>query len=421
MNVIRTLRRKFILISTTTVIIIVVGVLGLINTIAYMRVHTQVESTLTYLAQNSENLTPKKNSQDNGWFGETDWSEDTPDFPYQIRFFNVIMSENGNIKELNLKNIAAFTQMEAVEYAEFALASGDKTGFFKKDRATYAFLITQNENNDTIIVIMDCTRDIAIVQDFMGDSIALGCASTLLYILILAILSNLAIKPFVRNVENQKRFITNAGHELKTPIAIISANTEAMELINGKNQWTESILKQVHRLSKLINDLIILAKIGEKTQSEIIFTKVNFSETAMEVVKSFEQMAIEQTKRFEYKIEPDIFIKSEGKCLYELTNILVDNAVKYCDDGGVVKTELFCKKKKKEVILTVANDYVDGKDMDYSRFFERFYRGDVSHSSEKSGYGIGLSIANELVHLLKGKIQVKYTAGKIIFIVKFNI
>lgn len=97
---------------------------------------------------------------------------------------------------------------------------------------------------------MDCTPDISIVEDFMRVSITLGCLSTLLYVIILAILSNFAIKPFVRNVENQKRFITNAGHELKTPIAIISANTEAMELINGKNQWTESILKQVRRLSK---------------------------------------------------------------------------------------------------------------------------------------------------------------------------
>ena len=403
MNVIRRLRRKFILISTTTVIIIVVGVLGLVNTIAYMRVYTHIESNLMYLAQNNKNLMPKEMLQNsNSLFGEIDWSENTPDFPYQIRFFSLLMEENGQIKELNLKNIAAFTEKEAIEYASFVLNSGRTTGFFKKDRATYAFLITENKNNDVAIVIMDCTPDISIVEDFMRVSITLGCLSTLLYVIILAILSNFAIKPFVRNVENQKRFITNAGHELKTPIAIISANTEAMELINGKNQWTESILKQVRRLSKMINDLIILAKVGEKTESKIIFTKVNFSEIAMEVVKSFEQMAIEQKKQFEYKI-----------------NILVDNAVKYCDDGGSVQTELITKKK--EVILSVSNNYADGKNVDYSRFFERFYRGDISHSSEKAGYGIGLSIANELVQLLKGKIQVKYIDGRIIFTIKFNL
>ena len=226
----------------------------------------------------------------------------------------------------------------------------------------------------------------------------------------------------MRNLENQKRFITNAGHELKTPIAIISANTEAMEYINGKNQWTESILKQTKRLSKLINDLIILAKVGEKTQSEFIFTRVNFSETVTEVVKSFEQMAIEQKKGFIYHIEPEICVRSEGKCLYELVNILVDNAVKYCDDEGVIKTQLTVTgRKKKEAVLTVANDFADGKNIDYSQFFERFYRGDISHSNEKAGYGIGLSIARELVQLLKGKIQIDYAEGKITFTVKFSI
>lgn len=415
MNVIKTLHRKFILISTVTVIIIVVGVLGIVNTIAHMRVYTQIETYLAYISQSRENPLPKKILQNDNWLSETEWSDDTP-------ALTIVITPEGYVKEVRLKNITAFTKNEAVEYILSTLDMEKEKGFLKKDRATYAYAITKTEHNDICISVMDCTRDIAIVQDFMRDSFMLGCICILLYIFILAVLSNQAIKPFVRNVENQKRFITNAGHELKTPIAIISANTEAMEYINGKNQWTESILKQTHRLSKLINDLIILAKVGEKTQSEIVFTRVSFSETVTEVVKSFEQMAIEQGKIFEYQIEPEIFIKSEGKCLYELVNILVDNAVKYCDDKGVIKTTLLLSgRKKKEAILTIYNDFADGKNMDYSRFFERFYCGDISHSSEISGYGIGLSIARELVELLKGKIQINYIDGKIAFTIKFNI
>lgn len=415
MNVIKTLRRKFILISTATVIIIVAGVLGLVNTIAHMRVYTQIETYLAYIAQNSESPLPKKILQDGSWFGETEWSDDTP-------AFIVIITPEGYVKEARLKNITAFTKNEAVQYVLSTLNMEKQQGFLKKDRATYAYAVTRTKQNDICIAVMDCTRDMAIVQDFMWDSLLLGCICILLYVFILAVLSNQAIKPFVRNLENQKRFITNAGHELKTPIAIISANTEAMEYINGKNQWTESILKQTKRLSKLINDLIILAKVGEKTQSEFIFTRVNFSETVTEVVKSFEQMAIEQKKRFIYHIEPEICVRSEGKCLYELVNILVDNAVKYCDDEGEIKTQLtVAGRKKKEAVLTVANDFADGKNIDYSQFFERFYRGDISHSNEKAGYGIGLSIARELVQLLKGKIQIDYAEGKITFTVKFSI
>ena len=105
-------------------------------------------------------------------------------------------------------------------------------------------------------------------------------------------------------MENQKRFITNAGHELKTPIAIISANTEAIELINGKNQWTENILKQIQRLSKLINELITLSKMSEYSTENLCFTSTNFSETTIEVAKSFQQMATDQEKFLKYQVKP---------------------------------------------------------------------------------------------------------------------
>lgn len=420
MNVIKRLRRKFIFLSTVTVVIIVVGVLGLVNTIVYMRANAQVESFLSYISQNDGNITPKKISKDDSWFGNTDWSKDTPDFPYQIRFFSVLIAADDHVEKINLKSIAAFTEQEALQYAQNARDTQRDKGRLKKDRATYAYMISRTEVGDTLIVIVDCTREMALVNDFTRDSITLGFICILLYVCILAVLSKRVIKPFVRNMENQKRFITNAGHELKTPIAIISANMEAMELINGRNQWTESILKQAQRLTKLINDLIILAKMSESSPAEIIFTRVSFSEIANEVLKSFGPLAAEQNKCIVAHIGKKIFVKSESKYLYELVNILVDNAVKYCDEGGEIEIKLTAGKRSKEAVLTVANDYAEGKNIDYARFFERFYRGDISHSSEKAGYGIGLSIAKELIVLLKGKISVEYTKGKIVFTVKIT-
>jgi signal transduction histidine kinase len=220
-------------------------------------------------------------------------------------------------------------------------------------------------------------------------------------------------------MENQKRFITNAGHELKTPIAIISTNTEAIEMINGKNQWTESILKQVQRLSNLINDLIILAKRGEGSHADLVVEKIDLSETVAGIAGTFRQMAEDQGKNLLCHIAPQVYIKSDTKCVYELINILVDNAIKYCDDGGSIDISLV-KSKKKIADIVISNTYADGADTDYSRFFERFYRGDISHDSKKSGYGIGLSIAEELTQLLKGKINVSYTDGKIAFAVRLN-
>ena len=419
MNVIKKLRRKFILLSTATVTIIVVMALSLVTIIAYMRINAQIESFLFYISQNGGHITAHRLPPTNNWFDETDWTGDTPDFSYQIRYFSVVVNPEGFVQSIDIQNIAAFTKEEAIDYANRAISSQTTDGFFKKDRASYAYKITDISNGDKLIVIMDCTRDMAFVQDFIRDSIELGIACILLYILILAILSKQAIKPFVRNMENQKRFITNAGHELKTPLAIISANTEAIELINGKNQWTEGILKQIKRLSNLINDLVMLSKMSEQSSLELTTTNTNISEIVSDISKSFIQMATDQKKHLQYQIKPQIFIRSEPKCLYELINILVDNAVKYCDDNGTISIKLTSTKKK--VLLTITNDYINGQNLDFSRFFERFYREDNSHNSEKMGYGIGLSIAEELTKLLKGTIHVHYAKNKIIFTIQFNL
>ncbi len=419
MNMIKNLRRKFILIATIGVIIIVVGALGLINAIAYVRMYSQVESVLSYISQNGGNVPQKKPPQDSNWLGDNNWSNDTPEFSYQTRFFSVIVNSEGYVKKINIKNIAAFTEDEAVQYAQTIVQGGQTSGVFKIDRASYAYMITKDHENNLLIVIMDCTHDVDAVESFMRYSILFGFVCIILYVFILASLCNFAIKPFIRNMENQKRFITNAGHELKTPIAIISTNTEAIELINGKSQWTESILKQAKRLSNLINDLIMLSKMGERSQLDLTITDVNLSETITAVAESFQQMAKDQGKDIACNIIPQVHIKADAKCIYELVNILIDNAVKYCDDNGAISVAL-TKGKKNIAYIAIANTYADGATIDYSRFFERFYRGDVSHNSKKTGYGIGLSMAEELTQLIKGKITVSYANGIITFTVRVN-
>lgn len=150
-----------------------------------------------------------------------------------------------------------------MKYAQTSVASGKVEGLFEKDKAFYAYLITTEANEDHLIVIMDCTREFASLHVLWRFSCILGIFCIVVYILVFAILSKWVIQPFAANIENQKRFITNAGHELKTPIAIISANAEALEMINGKNQWIDSIMKQVRRQTELINNLVALARLNE--------------------------------------------------------------------------------------------------------------------------------------------------------------
>ena len=186
-------------------------------------------------------------------------------------------------------------------------------------------------------------------------------------------------------------------------------------MVNGENEWTRGILKQVHRLSNLINHLILLSKMGEGSQFQMQKALVNISEVASNTAGSFRLLAEEQHKKVEADVEKDVRIQTDEKCFLELLNIFLDNAVKYCDEGGTVRLALRKGKKDGTVALAISNDYAAGEHEDYTRFFERFYRSDESHNSAKAGYGIGLSMAQEILAMLKGKIRVSWKDGRITF------
>ena len=161
----------------------------------------------------------------------------------------------------------------------------------------------------------------------------------------------------------------------------------------------------------------MLSKMGERSQVDLVITDVNLSETVHAVADSFQQLAIDAEKTLTTAIADGIH---DSKCLYELVNILVDNAVKYCDDKGTIDVSLRRGRLGKGAVVAVTNTYADGANVDYSRFFERFYRGDTSHNSQKAGYGIGLSMAEELTKLMGGKINVSYKAQRITFTVRLG-
>ena len=168
---------------------------------------------------------------------------------------------------IHADQIAAYTESEAVSEAVRILASRQEVGFYEKNGADYGFLVRSDARQEKLVSSgADAGRKIMAVRSFMNFSFRFGLVCIVLFIIIFASLSNRAIQPFIHNFENQKRFITNASHELKTPIAIISVNAEALEMVNGENEWTQGILKQVHRLSNLINHLILLSKMGEGSQ-----------------------------------------------------------------------------------------------------------------------------------------------------------
>ncbi len=415
MDLIKKMHRRFILLATLAVFIIVAAALSVINGMIYYVVREDIHAVLTSISQNGGVITTRSR-ESTSWLNDG-WSDEMPEFTYQTRYFSVLFDEEGVAKVTNLNHIAAFTAEEAVEHALGAAKSGLPEGFFYKNRGCYSYHVSRIESGDVLVVILDCTRDMAAVKAFLKYSCFFGLLCILLFVGILTCLSKAAIRPFVRNVENQKRFITNASHELKTPVAIISANAEAMELISGKNEWTGNILAQVKRLSLLINDLVLLSKIGESSEKDVKLSDTDLSAAARMGAESFKQMIVDGGKKLEVQVEDGIRGLVEPKLFSEIVNILLDNAVKYCDEGGTITVSLSQKKNGKGKVLAVSNHYKDGKAEDYEKFFERFYRGDKSHNSKKAGYGIGLSMARDMARLMKGKLDVEYKDGVIRFFV----
>lgn len=405
-GMIRRLQRRFIVIATFAVVILLMLSLGMVNFFNFRRARREIDSTLNVLLEH-EGIFP----EDPDDIDDAAFHDDSGEAYYQTRYFSVRMNDSG-VLELNIKHISALSEKDVLQEAEKIYRKGRRQGRFLSGNAVYNYKTEKLENGDTLIVVLNCTRNLLTAENFLQNSVCLGVLLTLLYACILTIISRRAIEPMRRNMECQKQFITNAGHELKTPLAIISANAEVLEMLNGKNEWTDSILNQTKRGTQLVDKLIVMAKAGE--QEEIILSEVDFSAVAEDAASSFISVAEKAGKCLRCEIAENVRVMAEERYLRELVNILTDNAVKYCDPKGTITVQL-SGGKGKAARLTVTNPYADGVKVDYSRFFERFYRADSSHCRDAkgtSGYGIGLAMAQDLTAAFKGKISASYDTKK---------
>ena len=420
---IKKLQRKFIMIAGLAVVVMMVCFLLPVNLINRYRVGSELRKTIRFILDSGGSISDVAQTEDDGermpdvlslLTGRNAELNLTPESRYQLRFFIVTLDSDGSVKEMSLSHIAAVDGDEAAAMAHQAEERIASHGFLHSSMNSYYYLRDKTGNDREQIGFLECTREVNSLRVFYYSSMGFSLILIVIYLLIIAILSKRAMKPYIDNIESQREFITNAGHEMKTPLAIISANTEVIEMIHGKSEWTDSILTQVKRGTSLINDLITLSRAEEAEQ--IVLTDIDMSKTVRESSESFRPLLEKDGKKLVIQVQDDIHVKAESKMLTELCNILVDNAAKYCDDGGTVRVELK-KRGRSGAQLQVSNDYRDGSSKDYSRFFHRFYRGDQSHNSKKSGYGIGLSMAQTITGKLKGNITAHWKDGVITFTV----
>ncbi|NLC74966.1 MAG: HAMP domain-containing histidine kinase [Clostridiales bacterium] len=340
-------------------------------------------------------------------FGTEQYDYDSPEFSFSTRYFAVSLDTNENVTEIKTNHIEDLTQPDAEYYAKYALRN--RFGFGMT--GVYYYQVKRYDNGSFLVVYLDSTNQVNSTYRVLYAALILIGFGVIVTFIFVWTFSRKAIAPEIKNAELQKSFITNASHELKTPLAVIRANTEMQEMLSGETEWTQSTMRQVDRMSGLIQNLVMISRAREKEKTAWIVTDA--TKAVRETADTFSPVAKQDGKKLEIRADENVKMIASESDIRQLTSLLVDNAIKYCDKDGSIEVAL--SQKGKGILLCVSNNYADGRNVDYTRFFERFYREDESHNVDHGGYGIGLSIAESLVESYNGNISVTWKDGVICF------
>ena len=402
------LQHKFLWGSVLVLMLVIVLVIGITFGVTNYTVTRQTQVFIDLILDNNGEMPERGNFAPQQ---ETFLALNTESIN-EARFVSVLFSgETSKVVSIQLN---ALSESAAADMAAAVLDRTNDNGSLGDGRRKLQYGRRIMEDGSTLVVIADSTSRYGLSRLIILYMAGLWLVVLILFVIAMGRYSKKLVKPFVENDEKQKRFITNASHELKTPLAVIAANNEMTEAVGGKTKWTESTSRQVKRLQTLIESLVVLTRMDE--MKEIELKEVDYSAVVLETAEPFRSVIEGSGKTYDCRISEGIHVMGDKRTLQQIASVLLDNAAKYCDEGGNVSVRLV--RKGKTALLSVSNTYAAGKSEDTSRFFERFYRQDESHHSGKSGFGIGLSMAREMAEQLKGKLNAGYDKGTITFTVE---
>lgn len=396
------LRAKLIGISMISMLVVLLTIVGTINVVSYQKIISDADSILSVLEENGGKF-PKMQPPPTAHQFDGKPKYKSPELPYESRYFSVALDTSGQVITSDIKKIAAVDEEQAVTYAHTVLEKGREKGFL----GDYRYIV-QTSDTQTLIIFLDCGRSLSSFRSNLITSVWVSFLGLTAVFILIILFSKYAIGPVAESYEKQKRFITDAGHELKTPLTIINADAEILSMDFGENEWVQDIQNQVKRLTGLTEDLTYLSRMDEN-QSALQFLEFPFSDLVSETAQSFHALALTQNKEFHLNIEGNLSLRGDEKALSHFITILLDNAVKYCPEGGTITLSL--EKKGRFICLKVFNTTDSALPQNLNQLFDRFYRGDQSRSSQIEGYGIGLSIAQTIVLSHKGKLSASSADG----------
>ncbi len=389
------LRRRFILVVMTSMTLVIVVLSLSVNLINFLSINADLNRMLELLCENQGALPeiPRGGRPD-----RIQGFPITPETPYSTRYFVIWYNADGDLTNADMRHIAAVTEDDVDAYLAVALRSDVGFGY----SGSYKFYVSSTGDGGYMAIFLECRQELRAVCMFALISVLVVVVCIVLVYLLVLLLSKRAIDPVVRNAERQKQFITDASHELKTPLTVIRTCLKVLEMEVGQQKWIDKAQAQADRMGELVGDLVTLSRLDEEKPA-LRVALFSLSEAVAETVESFRDFAGAEGHALETELAPELRIRGDEYAIRQLVAILLDNAVKYAAEGSAIGLRL--ARVKRGAVLTMRNACTGLDCAELDRLFDRFYRVEKSRSKQTGGFGIGLSIARSIAEAHRGSIK----------------
>lgn len=383
------LQRKIICVAMASMSLVLIIIIASININNYININKQADNLLLILKDNNGKFPFVK-----------DYGKFSPETPFATRYFTIIQNDQGTLI-INVDKIASVDEEKAKSF----LTKTNKTTGYIDD---FKYLVVEKEDA-TQYIFLDCSRDLHNFRNFLMASIFISLLGLIVVFILIVFSSKIVMKPIMESYKKQKQFITDASHELKTPLTVIDASCEVLEYNIENNEWLNTIKEQTKKLSDLTNKLVFLSRMDEEN-SRILMADFSLSELCEEIVTEYQSLSIIKEQAFTYNIESNITLFGDVSMIKQALCLMLDNAFKYSNKNGIIIFDV--KKNKKNIKINMHNTVDEIPSGDLNVLFERFYRLDSSRNSQTGGQGIGLSVVKAIVEAHKGKIDAYSNDGK---------
>lgn len=417
---IKKLRWKFIAVAMISIIVVLMAIIGTITLINYNKTVDNIDKVLTVLVDNDgkfngldfgdDNLknTDGNNNKDN-LNHQKDYGEFTKETPYWTRFFSVKFTNSNPDPAVDTSMIASVSKEEAINMAKETIDSNSMIGFY----GAYRYKV-KIADDFKLVVFVDCTKEMRSIRYCVFTGTLISLVGIIAVFIIVFIFSKIVFNPVKRTYDKQKRFVTNAAHELKTPLTIISANNELIDAEYNSLDETQAIDKQVKKLTIMINNLTLLSKLDEEDKNVDLKEKVDLTKLSNDLIEPFKVIFESRNIKFNFFVDDNCYIKGNTNLISQLLSLLIDNANKY----ALTYINFEVRIVGKGVELKTSND-ADIDEKNPNLLLERFYRNDKARGKIE-GSGIGLSVVNEIVKLHKGTIKLNASNNVYSCVIKFK-